>query len=71
MTGTSMAAPQVTNLAVKLLAIDPKLSPSQLITLIRDGSDASDDGRRHLMNPRRSIELLDSGKTTLSNISVP
>jgi hypothetical protein len=71
MTGTSMAAPQVTNLAAKLLAIDPKLSPSQLITLIRDGSDASDDGRRHLMNPRRSIELLDSGKTTLSNISVP
>ncbi|NYF79577.1 S8 family serine peptidase [Granulicella arctica] len=71
MSGTSMAAPQVTNLAAKLLAIDPKLSPSQLITLIRDGSDASDDGRRHLMNPKRSIELLESGKTTLSNIPIP
>ena len=32
-----------------------KALPSQLIkTLIRDGSDASDDGRRHLMNPKRS-----------------
>ena len=71
MSGTSMAAPQVTNLAAKLLAIDPKLSPLQLITLIRDGSDASDDGRRHLMNPKRSIELLESGKTTLSNIPIP
>ena len=68
MSGTSMAAPQVTNLAAKLLAIDPKLSPLQLITLIRDGSDASDDSRRHLMNPKRSIELLESGKTTLSKI---
>ena len=71
MSGTSMAAPQVTNLAAKLLAIDPKLSPLQIITLIRDGSDASDDGRRHLMNPKRSIELLESGKTTLSNIPIP
>jgi hypothetical protein len=71
MSGTSMAAPQVTNLAAKLLAIDPKLSPLQLITLIRDGSDASDDGRRHLMNPKHSIELLESGKTTLSNIPIP
>ena len=62
MSGTSMAAPQVTNLAAKLLAINPELSPSQLIMLIRNGSDASEDGRRHLMNPRRSIELLDGAR---------
>jgi subtilisin family serine protease len=58
MSGTSMAAPQVTNLAAKLLAIDSDLTPTQLIKLIRDGADTSEDGRRHLMNPRRSVELL-------------
>ena len=62
MSGTSMAAPQVTNLAAKLLAINPALTPTQVIALIRDGSDTSSDGRRHLMNPRRSVELLESGK---------
>jgi subtilisin family serine protease len=66
MSGTSMAAPQVTNLAAKLLAIDPKLSPPQLIRLIRDGADTSEDGRRHLMNPKRSVQLLESGQTSLS-----
>ena len=60
MSGTSMAAPQVTNLAAKLLAIDPKLSPAQLIMLIRKGSDTSTDGRLHRMNPQRSVQLLAS-----------
>ena len=69
MSGTSMAAPEVTNLAAKLLAIDPKLSPTRLIELIRAGSDASADGRRHLLNPKRSVELLEAsqaGGTTAS-----
>jgi hypothetical protein len=60
MTGTSMAAPQVTNLAAKLLAIDPQLSPAEVIDLIRRGSDTSQDGRLHLMNPKRTVELLES-----------
>jgi len=64
MTGTSMAAPQVTNLAAKLLAINPDLTPIQVIKLIRDGADASGDGRRHLMNPRRSVELLENQRKT-------
>jgi hypothetical protein len=68
MTGTSMAAPQVTNLAAKLLAIKPELTPAEMIALIRDGSDTSDDGRRHLMNPRRSVDLLKSGKASLSRV---
>lgn len=58
MTGTSMAAPQVTNLAAKLLAIQPQLTPAEVIECIRKGADTSDDGRRHLMNARRSVELL-------------
>jgi len=65
MSGTSMAAPQVTNLAAKLLAIDPKLSPSQLIDLIRSGADTSQDGRRHLINPKRSVELLGGATTSV------
>jgi subtilisin family serine protease len=71
MTGTSMAAPQVTNLAAKLLAIKPELTPTEMIALIRDGADTSDDGRRHLLNSRRSAELLESGKAALSNGSAP
>jgi hypothetical protein len=66
MTGTSMAAPQVTNLAAKLLAIKPELTATEIVALIRDGADTSDDGRRHLMNPRRSVELLRSGMAPLS-----
>ena len=57
-TGTSMAAPQVTNLAAKLLAVDPKLTPPEVIALIRNGATASADGRRHLIDPARSMELL-------------
>ncbi len=60
MSGTSMAAPEVTNLAAKLLALDPTLTPVQLIELIKAGSDASADGRRHLLNPKRSVELLET-----------
>ncbi len=56
--GTSMAAPQVTNLAAKLLAVDPRLTPTQLISLIRNGSTTSEDGRRHLIDPSRSLQLL-------------
>jgi subtilisin family serine protease len=58
MSGTSMAAPQVTNLAAKLLAIDPALTPPELVALIRDGADTSKDGRLHLINPKRTMEML-------------
>jgi subtilisin family serine protease len=60
--GTSMASPNVTNLAAKLFALDPSLTPAQAIDLIRAGATASADGRRHLINPKRSVELLRSGK---------
>jgi subtilisin family serine protease len=56
--GTSMSAPNAANLAAKLLAIDPSLSPEQVIELMLEGADRTEDGRRVLMNPRRSIELL-------------
>lgn len=56
--GTSMSAPNAANLAAKLLAMDPALTPDDVIALIVEGADRTDDGRRVLMNPRRSLELL-------------
>jgi len=58
LSGTSMASPNVTNLAAKLLALNPKLTPEQTIALIRDGATASADGRRHLIDPAASVALL-------------
>lgn len=58
LSGTSMAAPNAVNLAAKLLALDPSLTPEQVVALIVDAADRSPDGRRVLMNPRRSVEGL-------------
>jgi subtilisin family serine protease len=56
--GTSMASPNTVNLAAKLLALDPKLKPEQVIHLIVAGATASADGRRHNIDEKRSVELL-------------
>jgi subtilisin family serine protease len=56
--GTSMAAPAVTNLAGKLIALDPALTPVQTIGLIRRGATPTADGRRHNIDPKRSVALL-------------
>jgi subtilisin family serine protease len=63
LSGTSMAAPQVTNLAAKLFALRPKLKVSQVIQLIQDGADSSgSDNRLKLINPKRTVELLHASK---------
>lgn len=56
--GTSIASPGVANLAAKLLALDPSLTPEQVIDLIKRGATTSDDGRRHLIDEKRSVALL-------------
>ena len=56
--GTSMAAPQVTNLAAKLIAIDPRLTPAQTIALITDSSDLGDEPGIRLINPKQAVALL-------------
>lgn len=61
--GTSMSAPNVANLAAKLLAIDPSLNPQQVISLIELGIEKSEDGRRLLIHPARSIALLDARRS--------
>jgi len=57
--GTSMAAPNVANLAAKLWAVYPDLSVAQVRQLIVDGADAKQAGDRtiRLMNPKRTFEL--------------
>ena len=62
MSGTSMASPNAVNLAAKLLALDYSLTTSDLIKLIIDGADKSEDGRILLINPKQSVELLETGK---------
>jgi subtilisin family serine protease len=55
LSGTSMAAPQVTNLAAKLLAVDPKLTPADLIRVIVGTTERTADGRRYLMDPKKAL----------------
>jgi hypothetical protein len=56
--GTSMAGPNVANLAAKLFAINPELTPEEVIEVIREGIDVTADGRRFLINPKKSVEIL-------------
>jgi subtilisin family serine protease len=62
LSGTSMASPNVVNLAAKLFALDPSLTPAQVIDLIKQGASASEDGRRHLIDEKRSVALLQTKK---------
>jgi subtilisin family serine protease len=63
MSGTSMASPNVVNLAAKLIALDPTLTPQETIALLKKGADRSPDGRRNLINPKATVALLKQGKT--------
>jgi len=57
--GTSMASPNALNLAAKLLALDPSLTPARLIELMKAGATPRDgDASFLLINPQRSVELL-------------
>jgi subtilisin family serine protease len=60
LSGTSMAAPYVMNLAGKILARRPDLSIAQVRDLILRGGEDRAAGQRtvRLLNPKRSMELL-------------
>jgi subtilisin family serine protease len=53
--GTSMAAPQVTNLAAKLFALKPELSVAQVKELILSGAERN--GRVNLIHPKKTLAL--------------
>ena len=55
LSGTSMAAPQVANLAAKLFAMKPELTPVQVKELILKGAERK--GRVNLINPRETMKL--------------
>lgn len=64
LSGTSMAAPEVTNLAAKLFTLDPSLKPEEVIDLIKGGLTPNPDNPRiQLINPKKSIELLKARQT--------
>lgn len=56
LSGTSMASPQIANLAAKLFALNDKLTVAQVKQAILQGTEAQ--GRVRLANPRASAELL-------------
>ena len=56
--GTSMASPNVVNLAAKLIALNPSLTPEQTIALMRKGATPSADGRLHVIDPKATVALL-------------
>jgi subtilisin family serine protease len=53
--GTSMASPQVTNLAAKMLAVKPSLTPPEVIAILRSTAERSEDGRRTLIHPAHAL----------------
>ncbi len=55
--GTSMAAPNVTNLAAKLFALDPKLTPLEVRDLIVRGATPVTGSNLKLIDPKKSVEL--------------
>ncbi len=55
MSGTSMASPNVTNLAAKILAVNPRLKPAAVIEIIKSTAEKTADGRRNLVNPIKAV----------------
>jgi len=55
LSGTSMASPQVANVATKILAVNPKLTPSEVIDIIVRTAEKTPDGRRALVDPAKAV----------------
>ncbi len=63
--GTSMASPNALNLAGKLFALDPALTPARVIDLMKKGATPREgDPLFLLINPQRSVELLKKAAAT-------
>jgi subtilisin family serine protease len=59
--GTSMSAPAVVNLAAKIIAVDPNLTPRAVIELIMKGATPRDgDPNFLLLDPKDTMTLLET-----------
>jgi len=56
--GTSASSPNATNLAAKLFALDPSLTPPEVIALIKAGAEPNTEGLP-IMNPKRTVALME------------
>ncbi len=62
LSGTSMSAPQVANLAGKMLAVNPAMKPAEVIEAIISTAEKSADGRRVLIHPARAVAAAEAKK---------
>jgi subtilisin family serine protease len=62
--GTSMASPNVANLAAKLFALAPGLTPAEASAIIRESADevAESDNVMRVIHPQRAAERLESAR---------
>jgi subtilisin family serine protease len=67
LSGTSMASPNVANLAGKILAVNPKLKPEAVIDIIIKTSTKSDEDEKVLLiHPKNAIEMALKGEFSYS-----
>jgi subtilisin family serine protease len=62
LSGTSMSSPQVTNLAAKMLAVNPKLTPVELVAILQQTAEKTADGRRILIHPAKAVAAAQARK---------
>jgi subtilisin family serine protease len=61
--GTSMASPNVANLAGKIVALNPKLSPTEIVEAMkRTGDPLEGYEGRIIVNPKRAVGVLRSAQ---------
>ena len=58
LSGTSMAAPQVANLASKIIAINPVLTSAETLKVIISTAEKTADGRRVLIHPAKALQAV-------------
>ena len=61
--GTSMSSPAVVNLAAKIIAVEPYLTPQAVIDLILEGATPRDDDENFLLlHPKDTMKRLEANR---------